>query len=338
MMKRFFIPILTILLSLSCYAKDNTKDFIKLIKKHDVSVKARDLPSDASPNEFWNAVLDNNPHLVKLSKDISKKKGAEKEAISNIERMKLWDYKLIVNIMPEYDKYCDSLMIEMGLPQEIVELHVINDSTSNALTMLTKTGFAICLNIGLLERLEYDSSRIKAVTAHEFTHGAFFHHLKTEYDLAKQKRKDNVTSGFLLGGITALMITANVYDDQPDDHKKNHERRPPEDIEITIDDKRESLQKYVYKFSEEDELEADLVALRFMQFIGESEKYQEALQLTSTSNAYFWYDDDTAQPPTSYRLEFLDFVLKNPQYVNEVKIKEEKNYDELSNLRFTNLP
>lgn len=44
--------------------------------------------------------------------------------------------------------------------------------------------------------------------------------------------------------------------------------------------------------------------------------------MISSSRDYFWYDEtESDHPTTAYRLEFLDFVSRNPQYANEVKIK-----------------
>lgn len=318
--------ILIVILTLSCQAKDNTKDFIKIIKKHDVPLKARQLPEGSSTSDYWNAVLEDNPLLLNLSKDINKGKGAEKEALQEVSRMKLIDYRLMVDIIPEFKGFCDTLMLDMGLPTNICELNIIYDSSPNAFAALTDTGFAICLNSGLLEKLEYDYERIMAVTAHEFAHGAFFHHLRTEYETAKKKRSDKIAGGIAAGltvlsagidgytsGITGTQYDPSIYSERIENIKR---------------DMKMSSIKFRYNYNRVEELEADLVAQRFMEFIGADKKYKEALQMAASSSEYFWYEDDVSDhPSTIYRLEFIDFISKNPQYGSEVKVKKEKVYD-----------
>lgn len=312
------------MLSALCYAKDNTKDFIKLIKKHDVPQKARELSHEASPAEFWSMVLDDNIIITNLVKDISKGKGAEKDALAEINRMKLLDYRLQVNIIPEFKGYCDTLMLDMGLPSNICELNIIHDPSPNAFAALTENGFAICLNSGLLERLDYDYARIMAVTAHEFAHGALFHHLRTEYETAKKKRKDRVIGG-IAAGLTALSAGADAYTSAITGSNTYDASVYTERINQIANDVKLSSIKFRYKYNREEELEADLVAQRFMEHLGHTKKYKEALQMISDSKDYYWYDGDEYidHPSTSYRLEFLDFVSKNPQYESEMKIKKE---------------
>lgn len=324
---KYHLLILALTLSALCYAKDNTKDFIKLIKKHDVPQKARELNPEASPAEFWTMVLDDNSIIANLVKDISKGKGAEKDALAEINRMKLMDYRLQVNIIPEFKGYCDTLMMDMGLPSNICELNIINDPSPNAFATLTENGFAICLNSGLLERLDYDYERIMAVTAHEFAHGAFFHHLRTEYETAKKKRKDKVVGGIAMG-LTAISAGADAYTSATLGTEYDPSQYEDQINKIAKDMKLSSI-KFRYKYNREEELEADLVALRFMQHLGKDKKYQEALQMISSSNDYYWYEEDEFKdhPSTLYRLEFLNFVSKNPQHHNEVKLKEEKVLD-----------
>ncbi|WP_288349986.1 M48 family metalloprotease [uncultured Duncaniella sp.] len=320
---KFLLSIFTLLLFLTSYGKDNEKDFIKLIRKHDVPQIARNLPTSAEPKDFWNSVLDGNPILTNFVRDINKGKGAEKKAMRKVNQMKLFDYKLEVDILQELRGFCDTLAMDMGLPSGIFEMNIVFDPTPNAFAVVTEKGFAICLNSGLIEKLEFDYSRIMSVAAHEFVHGAFFHHLRTEYEVAKKERKDKVLGG-IAAGLTAISAGVDGYTagvtGQKYDPAVYGER-----IEQIAKDMKESSIKFRYKYNREEELEADLIALRFMQFLGEERKYQESLQIISSSRDYFWYDDATSDhPSTAYRLEFLDFALKNPQYGNEVKIKEDR--------------
>ncbi len=309
------------MLAIDCYAKNSDKDFIKLIQKHDVPAKARNLDPAVSTTQFWNYVLDDNPINLELIKNIKKGKGAEKDALAAINNMRMYDYRFDVDIIPELKGYCDTLMMDMGLPSGVCEVNVIYDPSPNAFAVLTDKGFAICLNTGLIEKLDYDYYRIMAVTAHEFAHGAFFHHLRTEYETAKKERKDKIVGG-IAAGLTALSAGMDAYTSSLTGSNTYDPAIYSERITKIADDMRLSSLKFRYKYNRDEELEADLVALRFMEHLGLGPKYIESLRMISSANDYFWYNDEFSDhPSTEYRLEFLDFVLKNPQYGLAVKTK-----------------
>ncbi|MBD5219512.1 MAG: M48 family metalloprotease [Bacteroidales bacterium] len=319
-MKKLLIFMLCMLCISVSHAKNNNKEFIKIIKAHDVSAVAKELPESAEEKDFWLAVLNNNPITDKFAADIQKGKGAEKQALEAYNRMRAYNYKADVEIVEDLRGFCDTLVMDMGLPAHIFELNVILDPTPNAFAVLTNDGFAICLNSGLFDALEYDYLRIMAVTAHEFAHGAFFHHIRKEYEVAKKERKDKILGGIATGltaasaGLDAYTagLTGQEYDSSV------YEKR----IAKIADDMKQSSIKFRYKYGRESELEADLAAIRFMQFIGHPEKYIEALQMISSSPDYFWADEDSDHPSTAYRVEFLNFAIDNPQYGYEVKTKQ----------------
>lgn len=319
---KFTISLFAFILPFLGMAKDNTKEFVKLIQKYDIPEEARNLSSTATCKEFWQKTIGHNPELLNLLHDLKKNRGAEKEAGYAINRMKLIDYRLDVDIIPSFAGYCDTLALDMGLPTEYFDLNIIDDITPNAFTVQTKKGFAICLHIGLLERLDYDYGRIMAVTAHEFAHGILQHHLREEYRVAKERRKNKILGG-IAAGMTALAAGADAYASGVTGEKYDSEKYSKQ-IEKIANDVNISTLKYRYRYGREQELEADLIAQRFMQFLGYDNKYLEALQLITNSEDYFWFDEDSDHPSTIYRLEFLDFVNKNPQYTNQQKIKTSK--------------
>ena len=322
---RSILLILSLFLSIGSYGKSNTKEFIKLIKRHDIPSAARNLSDEYSATEFWNAVLNDNPILLNLTTDIEKEKGAEQEALRATSQLVIPNYKNEVDIIHELKGFCDTLIIDMGLPSQYFELNIVYDHTPNAYTIRTKNGkFAICLNHGLIEKLGYDYARIMAVTAHEFAHGAFFHHLRTEYEVAKKKRKDKVLGGIAMT-LHALAAGADAYTSGVLGREYDSSQYTNEINKISRKMKMSSI-RFRYKYRREEELEADLIALRFMQFLGYETKYQEALNILANSSDYFWYDSEfNDHPSIPYRLEFLDFVTKNPQYYNEVKVKNSPN-------------
>lgn len=308
---------------ISTLAKNYDKEFIKIIKQHDVPVAARNLPMSEPLEKYWELVLEENAVLKNFYRDISKKKGAEKDAIATVSRMRLFDYRLDVEIIEDFREFCDTLIWDMGLPSEHMELNVIYDPTPNAFATLTDRGFAICLNTGLLKELDYDYYRIMGVVAHEYAHGAMMHHIRTEYEFEKKKRKDKVIGGIAIGLNAAAQMadayTSGITGTQYDASKYT------ETYEKIASDMKLSPLKFRYKYNRDLELEADLFAYRFLERLGLAHKYSEALQMISGNTMYFWHDDsESDHPSTSYRLEFLNFLASHPEYVNEVKEKGAK--------------
>lgn len=292
--------------------KNNDKDFIKLIEKHDVPAVARNLSKDKYTNDFWDAVLENNPIISKLYKDMSKGKGAEKEAMQNISRMKLIDPYLEVDIVDELRGYCDTMAINMGIPVNLCKINVIFDNSVNAFTALTNDGFAIFLNTGLLEALNYDYDRIVGIATHEFAHGALMHHLRTEYEVTKKNRRDKVLAG-ITAGLNAVAAGADAYTSATLG-TESHSDVYAENINKLKSDMASSSLKFRYKYNRSEELEADLIAFRFLDWLGVGNKYIEALQILNSKDSYFWYNDESDHPSTGYRIEFLSFVKDHPEY------------------------
>lgn len=275
-----FIIIMCLAFVSSINAKNYDKEFIKLIEKHDVPALARNLSKDKSTNDFWDAVLEDNPILLKLHKDISKGKGAEKEALRSISRMKMLDPSLRVDILDEFRGYCDTLAMDMGIPTKICKINVIFDNSVNAFTALTKDGFGIYLNSGLLKALDYDYYRILGIATHEFVHGAFLHHLRTEYEVAKKERKDKVLAG-VATGLNAIAAGADAYTSATLGTESNMDSYL-ENIDRLKSDMAVSSLKFRYKYNRSEEIEADLIAFRFLEWLGLEDKYIEALQISKS--------------------------------------------------------
>ena len=322
---KFIISIVVLIMPYLGFAQSHKKEFIKLIQKYDIPEKARHLPPTATCQDFWEITLNENPELLNLTNDLKKNRGAEKEALQKVYNLKLIDYKLDVEIIETFAGFCDTLVQNMGLPTKYFDLNVIYDPTPNAFTVQTQNGFAICLHSGLIERLRYDYQRIMAVTAHEFAHGILLHHIRHEYRVAKEKRKNQLLGG-IAAGLTAVSAGADAYASSVTGVNYDSQKYSRQ-IDKIADDVKISTLKYRYNYGREQELEADLIALRFMQFIGYEDKYSEALQLITDSEDYFYSDEQSEHPSTMYRLEFLDFVRKNPEYTNTQKIKSIKVVD-----------
>lgn len=320
-MKRIFTVLAIFVLPLLAIA-NNEKEFKKLIKSHDVPYESRELPDDTSLEDYWSVVLEKNVVFRNFVNDINKGKGAEKDALSSVNKLRAYDYKYNVQILEGLKDFCDTLIMEMGLPKEIFELNIIYDESPNAFTVLTKNGFAICLNSGLADILDGDYIKIMGVVAHEFTHGALMHHLRTEYEYEKNKRRDRIIGGISAGlTVASQAFEAYAAGVSGTEYDSSKYEKIYENIEQAV---KESSLKFRYKYNRELEIEADLYAYRFLERMGMADKYIEVLRIIGQDDDLFWHDELDDHPSTLYRISFLEFVSNHPEYRLEVKDKNKK--------------
>lgn len=68
--------------------------------------------------------------------------------------------------------------------------------------------------------------------------------------------------------------------------------------------------KYRYKYSREQEVEADIIAYRFLEYMGlGGENYINALRAIGYENDAY-YDDTSSHPTTEFRVKLLEYLGK----------------------------
>ena len=305
------------LLSLTTYsyAASAEKEYKKIVEKYDVPPEAKGYnPND--PSAYWNALINNNDLLVKFVNDMKKGKGAEKEAFSEVAKIPKFNAKYNSFICDEMQGFCDTLLMNMGISGESPKctLHIVYDDEVNAFTALTDEGFAMCISSGFITKRGCTYEMIMAAVAHEFAHGAYFHHLQRLYATAKARRKNELLGGIAMGmeaisagidGYTSGM-TGQKYDGSI--HSQNIER-------IGRQIKTETA-LYTFKFSREQEYEADIVAFRFMQWIGEEQAFIELMKFLG-SDYDFLYDETSDHPTTTARIGLAEYVKSHPEIQNK---------------------
>lgn len=321
-MKRGLILLITLTLSISSFAANPEKQYNKLINNFDVADEAKAVEKNA-PAEFWQTMLDHNALLKKFGTDIQKNRGAEKEALQETAQIPRFYPQYEESVIEEMQGFCDTLLINMGIADLHLKcsLHIVYSNEVNAFTALTEEGFAMCLTSGLLQRKGITYDILKGYVAHEFAHGALFHHVRSSYAVAKERRKNK-----LLGGIAAaLNATAAVLET----HNAATYGIQPSGVDYGVQieniDKevKMSTAKYSFKYSQEQEYEADLIAFRFLQNSGNGEAFIDGLRILGSD-----YDDCYSEfndhPTTVSRINFLKYVKDNPQLGNTFNQKQER--------------
>ncbi len=324
--------VLSLVVSSVLSAKDWEKDYREMIGLYDVPVSVRQLTKENKSSDFWDALLNDNLKLKKLKEDIEKGRGAEKEALRRVDIMSIYDIDFEPGIMREYDAYMDSLRIEMGISADWCSLHVCDDDSPNAFTGLTiDNKFCVFVNKGLFNLFTGDEDMLIGTIAHELAHGLLKHHLDTEYAVAKKKRKDKILAGIAIG-LQCAAAVAETYMASTSGVEANPEAYAENIEEIMWDlDKRKIL--YRYKYYRGNELEADLVAFRFMQWkVGDGEKYIRLLQRLrrfEDIGADLEADEKgtnelSDHPSAYYRIQMLRYAGSHPEAGNKWEELERK--------------
>ena len=319
-MKKTFLLLIFCSIVLQCLATSN-KEYRKIARKYDVPEEAIDLDSD-DPSDFWNIIINKNERYQKFLKDIKKNKGAEKEALSEMQNMIVFDPLFNPYILEDWQGFCDTLLMEMGVLDIGVKctLHIIESSEINAYTATTNYGFAILVTTGLIRKEGCSLKILMAVVAHELAHGIYQHQLQHLYAQAKKKRKNELLTG-IFQGIT--MASAGVSAYYSAGSGVEFDSKPYEDIIYGIKDRFDiNTRDYFFVYGREEEYEADIVAFRFMRFMGYGDAFISALRFLGDSNDRY-YSKFSEHPKTEDRINLLEYMIVYPEEIT----KSNKNQD-----------
>lgn len=212
--------------------------------------------------------------------------------------------------------FADSLMASIGFaPGESPRLYIIRDNYPEAYTALTdSTDFAVCLTTGLIGKTGCTYDMLRAIAARQAAHGVLKHQLRFFYDNAKRKRRDRLTSGIVFGAALTAYAALTYFEPDTDtgDEYYYFDNRT---LNVNVDaGAQQRLPASI--FSDEQQYEADLVGLRFMQREGKGDVFLEALKMVAPA---MQAPDvpEPAGPVMNNRIEFLRYVINNPDIENK---------------------
>lgn len=292
------------------HAGSNDGYYKKIAEKFDVPEEAK--VTNRIPSDFWINVMSYNDKLFDFAKKMQKMKGAEKEAYEMAEEA-TYHSDNDPYLCKELQGFCDTLLINLGIDNALKNtkfkctLHVVIDEDVNAYTILVPGGFSMYLTTGLIEKDGCTYDILMGVIAHELAHGLFFHHLQTYYAEAKKKRENELVGAIAAGLSSYSEAYSNARGTRP--MSKLNTRRLAEHL-------KSETRKYTLKFSRDKEYEADIVAFRFMQWIGKDNAFIEVLNFLGTDYDHL-YNDDSDHPTTSSRICLIQYLLDHPEIQNK---------------------
>lgn len=322
-----YIIIFAAVSMVSTNAANHEKEFRKFLGKHDIAEDVKGVPSNSS-YEFWKTVLDTNEQLYKFAKDMEKGRGAEKEALEKISHVPRFYPQYDESVIESLQGKCDTILMDMGIADLGINcsLHIVYDDEANAYAALTEKGFAICLTTGLLDKKGVNYNILKGYIAHEFAHGALMHQVRRLYAQAKKRRKEELLGGIAVG-LNAVAIGAEAY--------ATANGVPPSGTDYAAaiskiqNDVKTSTLKYSFQYDREQEMEADLIAFRFMENLGCGEDFINGLRILGTQYDAL-YSEYSDHPTIQYRIAFLQYAQSNPNLksTSDKKAKDKASHPE----------
>lgn len=303
------------LFSVAAFAASLEKDYQKIVSKFDVPIEVRNL-SDVSKETYWDAFLNKNEAYIKHVTDMGKNKGLEKKA----QRMLIEAPKFYPQYSSFVDRssqaFCDSLLAELGAPADGPKftIYVIYDEDVNAYNVLTDDGFAICLNSGLLAKPGLTRDMLLSIVAREYAHGALKHSERGFYAQAHQERNAAIAGGLILGFYAVAVAWDSANNPEANSYAADNYYAEKEYDRIKRNEADQN-QLFAYRYSVDQQYEADMAAFRFMQFMGNGNAYIEALKFMGSDDELFDNCGDP-YPSVSSRIAFLNYLQDHPELKN----------------------
>lgn len=319
--------LLAMTLTATISAGNMDKKFRKLIERYDLCDTVLSYPEGDAASGFWRLAASTDYGLLKFDKDISRKGGAQKEAFENLASTP----KFYPSYSPAIDStlqgYCDSLMTAIGADMAGVacRMFIVDSPVPELFFMLTDEGSAICVTSALYSNPVLTDDMLKALVVDEYVHALWRHPLQRYFKEARDKRKTRLWGSVAIAGLVvadAALAATTDYADNSDYHYT--------DIDVNVDV--ESHAKFVspgFYFLDDQIYQADLIAYRFMERLGNGAALAEALKLLSASQPV----SDDRQPSYTDRINFLKFVADNPLIGNEREFKRRMKEQEKQQMR-----
>ncbi len=302
------ISILVTLLLMAAVSTAQNKKFDKLIKEFDVKEYVKDLDRD-EPKLFWEAVFRNNKTLNKLLDAIDKKKKSANQAKMDLYYSKKVSSEYLDNLplVDELQDVTDTLAMISGIKEvyPAAEIHVTFDNEENA---FTNPDGRIFFTSGLVMNENISDVGLLGICAHEITHFVLQHSMTRAYAYRRKENKNKVIAGIA----ATVTIATNAYA-QANGAAGEESWENVEKINANLfEDVGKNANKYRYKYSREQELEADIIAYRFLEWMGlGGENYINALKALGYEDEIS-YDDESDHPTVRFRVELLEYLSKQP--------------------------
>lgn len=333
-MKKFFTLVTVAFFSTAiAFASSHDKEFRKLIERFDVSDEAK--ATDPTDHRlFWKNLLNNNHLLFKDRLAMNKGGRAVNYALTAINNIPTFNPWVDSSINTRMQSFCDTMMMDMGIRGISVNcsLHCFYSDEPNAFCILTPSGFAMCFTSALLRKEGLTYEMLMGFVAHEFAHGILKHHVRELYAQESERIKNN-RYAVIAAALYGIAAGANAYGAAMTGTTCDNSAYYNMINQLPGIAQRETS-RYCFKYSREQEIEADLVAFRFLERLGCGDEFIMGLELLGSDYDDIYVDNST-HPSVKYRVQFLRYVTQHPEFYNKLNRKLKRKHERtLNNPKF----
>lgn len=301
--------ILVLISSLSANAKSRNIDFDYRIRELDVDSATRSLGPDAV-GTYWQSAADGDVSLSLFDASMLASGGNEGRALDRVDELSIPEKYYSKAEMAEYQNYCDSMLLQVGVNDPNVVFKVLRSDDINLFSFVSEGCFVIAMTSALLENELVDDDMVKSYLAHEVAHWALCHPERKKYADVK---KDNLALQFgvhIAFGLIGDLIYISEADTESNQGKKAYGGKKKKDREALA---KVHTDKLMFHYSPEQVYQADLYACRLMQKMELSGPQIAGLALLGTEYESF---RGKTHPEIKERISFLRYVNEHPEEVN----------------------
>ncbi|MCM1110452.1 MAG: hypothetical protein NC336_04540 [Clostridium sp.] len=295
---------------------DSIKTFLSLIERYDIRESVAAIDSGALPEVFWERVSAGSPELSSLREAVARRDPATMAGIKRLHGLHRYSPSRSIARIDLLQSWIDSLAQRMLGISSHARAVVLRHPWATATIAEGDGGITYLLvNDGLLERCESfgadtASLMLEAAMARAYAHGVMAHHLR-EF-VARERKLDRFALWSAIAGLVSGRVSREImrqYDREEyiDDLRMLYpDRQYLENIEA------ESA-AYYFPFSDELEIEADIVAYRFMEWRGHGDAYIASVaMLDDPLLPPLVFTNDNQSESTRFRIALLKFMRDNP--------------------------
>ncbi len=292
----------------------------EFIQEHDIDNITRALRSE-NPSDFWDSMLANNQAYQILSESCYKNEKSQKNIQKWRDRWPKFDVTTNPSVLKDRTEECKRLFSLVGL-NDSISYCIVNDTSFNSFSGFAPQGSFVALSSGLIDTPGITEEMIIGMIAHESAHIYLNHILQNSLLRKKIEGIDPLlfvpSNSLLVGlfggavfGVLEGVSGANA-------------------IKLGIP-KGKDVTDFNVKYYREIELEADLIAYRFMEWSGiGGDHYIKLLRLIGANDPEGYLGD-----PNSFytshqeRIKFINYVKSHPELGNTVNAKLQKKRKKL---------
>ncbi|MBR1557455.1 MAG: M48 family metalloprotease [Prevotella sp.] len=302
-MKR--LVLLATMMVLAMVVNAQSSEAKKYIKKYDVIHIVKNLPK-GNPEMFWDAIHNQNERVREIGKAIE---GGNKTALQTAEE--LIELCTITqnydNTVEGYSELSERIAKDMGIEGEHRKhpIRIINDNTYNA--SMDPMG-QMRINVGTIRTLSYEE--LRAVCAHEIAHLACMHTFDRAWKSERKKKRNRFLAELETGLLVGAAATTAGYGIANGVEMKSANTilsNPDIILQEAYSDADGATTRFKYRYSRDEETEADIIAYRFMEYMGYGVRHFISAMRKMKNMGYHTvaskYDN---HPLPAFRLEILE--------------------------------